>query len=132
MLGALVIGAAAVNASALAETFEDGLVRGEAAAVTAYFIDGRRAVKGLAPIDGCKFQAFVGGGFSVALIWDDVLKEGRKTVQPQEGLLLFDAMGNRLTDSVELGMIPVFAIARGEDAAALMSALANQWEMKGK
>ena len=96
-----------------------------ATAVTAYFIDGRRAVKGLDPIDGCKFQAFVGGGHSVALIWDDVLKEGRKVLCPQKDLLLFDAMGNRLSGPVELGMIPVFAVTRGEDATALMSALAN-------
>ena len=94
-----------------------------ATAVTAYFIDGRRVVKGLAPIDGCKYQAFVGGGYSVALIWDDVLKEGRKTIRLQKDLQLFDAMGNRLVNPVELGMIPVFAVARGEDVVAMMRQL---------
>lgn len=94
-----------------------------ATAVTAHFIDGLRSVKGLPEIPGCRFRAFAGDGRTTILLWDDVLAEGARTLGPSRGYDVYDAMGNRLAGEVTLGMIPVFIVARGEDAAALAGRL---------
>lgn len=91
-----------------------------ATAVTAYFIDGLRSVKGLPEIPGCRFRAFAGDGRTTILLWDDVLAEGVRTLKPAKEYVVFDAMGNCLSGETPLGMIPVFVVAHGEDAAHLL------------
>ena len=91
-----------------------------ATAVTAYFIDGLKSVKGLPVIEGCKYQAFAGQGRTSLLLWDDVLKEGRARLDVSEFAAVYDAMGNRLTDKVELTMVPVFVTAESDDAVGLV------------
>ena len=94
-----------------------------ATAVTAYFIDGLRAVRGLPAIDGCKYQVFAGQGRTVLLLWDDVIRVGRASFDASRFAAVYDAMGNRLAGKVELTMVPVFVTADGEDAAGLVDGI---------
>ena len=56
---------------------------------------------------------------STLLLWDDVLKEGRPKLDTAKFAAVYDAMGNRLSGTVELTMVPVFVLAEGEDAPGL-------------
>lgn len=94
-----------------------------ATAVTAYFIDGLKPVKTNVKIDGVKFRVFVGDGRTVALVWDDVIKEGRLKLDTSRFDAVYDAMGNRVDGSPELTMVPIFVTLDREDASGLVKAV---------
>lgn len=92
-----------------------------ATATTAYFIDALKPVAGLGAVKGCKYRAFSGDGRSVALVWDDVLEEGRAKLSPNGAFDVYDAMGNALEGERELSAIPVFVESKGSQAGDLVA-----------
>ena len=105
-----------------------------ATATTAYLIDGLKPVRGLdTAVPGLKLAVFVGGGRLTALVWDDLLVRGRKTLDvsalPARFLGLgrayrvLDAMGNALDGKREVGFVPYFVTVENEDVNALIAAL---------
>lgn len=98
-----------------------------ATATTAYLIDGLKPVKGYdTKIKGVKLSPFVGDGRATVLVWDDLLVRGRITLDIAKlgkKYRVLDAMGNLLDGRREVGFMPYFITAEGEDVAALVAEL---------
>ena len=98
-----------------------------ATATTAYLIDGLKPVRGYdTKVKGVRLSPFAGDGRTTVLVWDDLLERGRLSLDIAAlggKCKVLDAMGNPLDGMREVGFIPYFVTAEGEDVAALVTAL---------
>ena len=99
-----------------------------ATATTAYLIDGLKPVKVEdGRIKGLKLLPFVGEGRTATLVWDDILVRGHLLLDVAKlggRCRALDAMGNALDGVREVGFVPYFITAEGEDVGATVEALA--------
>ena len=98
-----------------------------ATATTAYLIDGLKPVRGYdTMVKGVRLSPFAGDGRTTVLVWDDLLERGRLSLDIAKlggKCKVLDAMGNPLDGAHEVGFVPYFVTAEGEDVAALVAAL---------